>query len=431
MNRFGFAMILVLVIEPLSALAQVVQPTVAIDQINRTADHINRTAKELTSMGCQVYVNPPAIFEKPTDNLGLAVDIDIRNENSLSAELEKIFDKLKGFSYPLHLQMINFENPMTPLATEVDFGKLCDLRMESLEIRGMKLTSSQVKCIGRMKDLTNLRIENSPGFDDEGLRFLTRLKFLRLFDTNVSDAGLESISTLRYLEVDGGRVTGVGLSKLRELNSLILKSRALTNEGLAVIGSLSKLHQLTLTVSDHVDVSGLVQLKRLPMLLNLRFELSERTKSLGKEPRSPDSIPLLSALYISGAGPSETVCELLAGLSVARSTNLRLVVLNCPNLDDEVFRHLRECETSPRVSLGPCRVSEASFAEFKNSYRGELNRTGLGFPSTIRQRILSDEIKEELRRVERQIQELRMQGESSPGLMDERRMLLRGEMSGK
>jgi hypothetical protein len=303
--------------------------------------------------------------------------------------------------------------------------------MESLEIRGMKLTSSQVKCIGLMKDLTNLSVENSPGFDDEGLRFLTKLKFLRLFDTNVSDAGLESISTLRYLEVDGGRVTGVGLSKLRELNSLILKSRALTNEGLAVIGSLSKLHQLTLTVSDHVDISGLVQLKRLPLLLNLRFELSERTKSLGKEPRSPDSIPLLSALYISGAGPSETVCELLAGLSVARSTNLRLVVLNCPNLDDEVFRHLRECETSPQVSLGPCRVSEASFAEFKNSYRGELNRTGLGFPSPVAKKILSAEIKEELLRVERQIQELRMRGESSPGLMDERRMLLRGEMSGK
>ena len=424
-------MILVLATEPLSALAQVVQPTVAIDQINRTADQINRTAKELTSVGCQVVVNPMDSVDEPTVILGLAVSIQLRNENSLTAELEKIFDKLNGFSYPLYLQLINFENPTTALATEVDFSKLCDLRIEHLSIRGMKLTSSQVKCIGRMKDLTNLRIENSPGFDDEGLRYLTKLKFLELFDTNVSDAGLESISTLRYLSIDGGRVTGVGLSKLRELNSLILKSRALTNEGLAVIGSLSKLHQLTLTVSDHVDISGLTQLKRLPLLSNLRFELSERTKSLGKEPRTPGSIPLLSFLYISGTGSSETVCELLAGLSVAKSTNLALVVLNCPNLDDEVFRHLRECETSPQVSLGPCRVSEASFAEFKNSYRGELNRTGFGFPSTTRQRILSAEIKAELQRVEKKIGELRMQGKVSPSLMDERRMLLRGEMDGR
>lgn len=424
MNRFCFAMILVLATEPLSTLAQSVQPEVTIDQVEGTADQINLTAKELAALGCQVYVNP-------TDNLGLGVDIQLRNENSLSVELEKIFDKLNGFSFPLHLNLANFENPTTPLAIEVDFSKLCDLRIERLSIRGMKLTSSQVKCIGRMKDLTNLKIENSPGFDNEGLRFLNKLKFLELFDTNVSDAGLESISTLQYLLVDGGRVTGVGLSKLRELNSLILKSRALTNEGLAAIGSLSKLNQLTLTVSDHVDISGLGQLKRLPLLLNLRFELSERTKSLGKEPRSPDSIPLLSALYISGTGSSETVCELLSGLCVAKSTNLKLVVLNCPNLDDEVFRHLRECETSPQISLGPCRVSEASFAEFKNSYRGELNRTGLGFPSTIGQRILSDEVKAELLRVESKIRELRMQGKSSPGLMNERRMLLRGEIDGK
>ena len=91
MNRFGFAMILVLVIEPLSALAQVVQPTVAIDQINRTADQINSTAKELGFGWLPSVRQPTAILEKPTDNLGLAVAIDIRNENSLSAELREDF----------------------------------------------------------------------------------------------------------------------------------------------------------------------------------------------------------------------------------------------------------------------------------------------------------------------------------------------------
>ncbi len=431
MNRFCFAMILVLATEPLSTLAQVVYPKEAIDQINRTANQINRTAKELT-LGCEVSVNPKDRVDKPTVILGLGIAIQLRNENSLSSELEKIFDELTGFSFPIFLQLINFENPTTPMACDADFSKLSNLRIESLSIRGMKLNSSQVKCIGRMKDLTELEIEESPGFDDEGLRFLDKLKTLRLSDTDVSDAGLESISTLQFLLVDGGRVTGVGLSKLRGLYGLILKSEALTNEGVAVIGSLSKLNQLTLTVSDHVDIAGLVHLKRLPLLLNLQLELSERTKSMGKEPRSTDAIPLLSRLYISGPAPSESVCELLSGLSVAKSTNLRLVVLNCPNLDYEVFRHLQECKTSPQVSLGPCLVSEGRFADFKNNYRGELNRTGLGFDSTISpQKSMSAEIKAELQRVESRLSELRKQGKSSPGLMDERRMLLRGEMSGK
>ncbi len=211
-----------------------------------------------------------------------------------------------------------------------------------------------------------------------------------------------------------------------------MKSQALTNEGVAVIGSLSKLNQLTLTVSDHVDISGLVHLKRLPLLLNLQLEFVRANQEHGKEPRSTDAIPLLSRLTISGPAPSESVCELLSGLSVAKSTNLRLVVLNCPNLDDEVFRHLRECKTSPQVSLGPALSQRARFTEFKNNYRGELNRTGLGFDSTISpQKSMSAEIKAELQRVESRLSELHKQGKSSPGLMDERRMLLRGEMSGK
>ncbi len=108
MNRFCFAMILVLATEPLSTLAQVVHPTEAIDQVNRTANQINRIAKELT-LGCEVSVNPKDGVDKPTVILGLGIAIQLRNENSLSSELEKIFDELNGFSFPIFLQLINFE----------------------------------------------------------------------------------------------------------------------------------------------------------------------------------------------------------------------------------------------------------------------------------------------------------------------------------
>lgn len=404
MNRFCFVMILVLAANPLSASTQDPLPTAATEEINRIA-------KELRAVNCQVEVNPQF-------RLGLSVKMRLRNVNNVRAELEKTISLLDGFAYRLFLSIICVANPPTTVASDVDFSKLCDLRIERLSIHGIQLTSSQVKCICRIKSLAALRIQHATGID-EGLRSLSNLTSLYLFDTDVSDACLDSIPRLQFLGIEGGRVTGVGLSKLRDLNGLVLKSPALTNEGLAVIGSLSKLTHLTLNISDQVDSSGLVELTRLPILSNLNIEVSERTTIVAKEPSSLVGFPQLTRIVIEGPGSSETVCELLSGLSVAKSANLELVFLNCPNLDDEVFRQLRECKTNPFIGLTPCNVSEEAFADFKNNYRGKVVK-------------LSEADAAHLRESESKINDLRKEGGSSPGLILERDMLRRGEgQSGK
>ena len=87
----------------------------------------------------------------------------------------------------------------------MDFTKLRDLRVEQLAITNVSLNPSQVQCIGRMKSLIKLRVQNCPGFNNDGLRSSTKLEKLELFGTDVTDDGLEPITKIKWLDIENGR----------------------------------------------------------------------------------------------------------------------------------------------------------------------------------------------------------------------------------
>lgn len=413
MHRLYFAMSLLFVIGPMSVLAEAVGPQEATDQIQRKA-------KELSDIGCHAWINS---FGSP----GLSVHLI-----SPKADFAKAIDLLEGFPHPLLIGLAPAENAPKAQELSVDFTKLCDLRVEQLAITSVSLNPSQVQCIGRMKSLIKLRVQNCPGFDNDGLRSLTKLEKLELFDTDVTDAGLEPVIKLKWLDIESARVTGVGLSKLEELHYLSLKNSAISNDGLGVIGSLPELGYLALTLGEHADTEGLIRLSRAPRLKSLTFlELSARTKIVGKELRVPNQFPQLSSLYINSTTSSKNVCELISGLSGAGTKSLQLLVLNCRDLDDELFDHLREYSRIPQsVNLSPCRVTDAGAIQFTSNFQCSIKMSSYEFVNGTKRRQFNP-YEAELREKEAQLEKLRKAGRSSPGLQYEVELLRRGERSGK
>ncbi len=418
MNRICFSIILLLAVGSVSAFAQ------NVEQQNST-DQLQRMAEELNSVGCQAAINP-------FGSAGLLVNV-----TSVEQSLAKTVEILKNFPHPLFLSLAPPQNPLSIKGIDVDFSELCELRILHFSIAGVKLSPSQVQCIGRMRDLNVLKVQNCPGFNDEGLRFLSQLNSLELSSSDVTDAGLKSVPSVQFLDFAGDRVTGVGLSKLQDLNKLTLRSSAITNDGLGAIGSLPNLETLFLTLGEHVDTDGLVQLSRSPRLRNLNLEIPKQIKVVGQELRRPNQFPQLWYLTITSSASNEMVCELIAGLSGVGSTSLDSLFLNCPNMDDEVFRHLGGYRKNPQVTISPCRVTESSVMSFTNSYQGRVtlfhgqDQTVFAHGNRI-EKPKRNPYEKELREMEAHIQDLRNQGKGpSPGQILELDMLRRGERSGK
>ena len=386
---------------------------------------LQRIAEQLNSVGCQAAINP-------FGSAGLLVNV-----TSVEESLAKTVEILKHFPHPLYLSLAPPQNPLSIKAIDVDFSELCELRILHFSIGGVKLKPSQVQNIGRMRNLNILKVQNCPGFNDEGLRFLNQLKSLELSGSDVTDAGLETVPTVQFLDFAGDRVTGVGLSKLQDLYKLTLRSSATTNDGLGAIGSLPKLETLFLTLGEHVDTDGLVRLSRSPHLRNLNLEISKEIKVVGQELRRPNQFQQLWYLTITSSASNEMVCELVAGLSRVGSSSLDSLILNCPNMDDEVFRHLGDYRKNPHVTISPCRVTESSVMSFTQSYQGRVtlfrgqDLTGFAHGKRI-EKLKRNPYEAELRKMESRIQELHNQGKSpSPGQILELNMLRRGEQSGK
>lgn len=384
-------------------------------------DQIYRKAKELTDAGCAVSVSQtsrPGLFlyqRSPNDNLAKAIDM------------------LKDFPHPLNIDLLRHDNPPNARALVVDLTQLCDLRVEQLSVSNVSLNPKQVECIGRMKSMTKLIVQNCPGFNDDGLRSLTKLEELELFGTDVTDAGLEPMTRIKTLNIEGGRVTGVGLSKLQDLDYLRLLSSEISNDGLGVIGSLPNLRNLSLKLGEHVDTLGLIRLSRAPRLETLSvWELSARTKIVGKELQAPNQFPQLIALTIDSNDSSVYVCELISGLSGIGTKSLQSINLNCPNLDDEVFDSLRAYSRIPQtIRMSHCRITNSGAMQFTSTAQCRIQMASNEFVNGERRGLLQNRYEAELRRKEAQLWQLRKSGRSSPQVQLEVDMLRRGERSGK
>jgi len=107
-----------------------------------------------------------------------------------------------------------------------------------------------------------------PAFSDNDLKLLrrsTRIAYLDLDRTRVTDAGmvyLEAFRKLNILELDSTQVTDLGLASLKEMTQLrvlTLRDTAITNAGLTHLRNLKGLVHLNLG-NTHLTDDGLTSL---------------------------------------------------------------------------------------------------------------------------------------------------------------------------
>ena len=133
--------------------------------------------------------------------------------------------------------------------------------------------------IAPVRDLTRLEYLNLVGsrVTDEGLvaiEGLVSLQYLCLGGCKITDAGLahlKRLTALRYMELGGTKVGDVGLSQIEgftSLNKLFLGGTGVTNAGLAHLKNLKGLEVLELN-NTNVSDSGLVELEGMSSLRTL------------------------------------------------------------------------------------------------------------------------------------------------------------------
>jgi len=155
-------------------------------------------------------------------------------------------------------------NQSLPLKAFEDIVKLDQL--ETLNISRSNFTDRELQFIGKIKKLTTLNCEDSPGITDHGLQFLKgcrSLKNLNLSGCSITDEGLRIISDifpeLSTLDLRGSRITDDAtplLTKLSHLKSLDLSmGHNLIGTFLNDLAKLPSLQILILSHCDHIDFS--------------------------------------------------------------------------------------------------------------------------------------------------------------------------------
>lgn len=141
-------------------------------------------------------------------------------------------------------------------------------------IRGRHLTDPQLEPIGRLRNLTVLKLGSCPAITDAGLKHLcelTNLVELDIEDSQITDEGLQNLVGLKNLSMvvlTHTRVTGTGFRHLRgltKLQGLTLASMPLNDAGLAEIGQLTTLTYLNVADSPIGD-TAIAKLKNLNQL---------------------------------------------------------------------------------------------------------------------------------------------------------------------
>ncbi len=158
--------------------------------------------------------------------------------------------------------------------------------------------------------VVTINLESSATVDDDGLRNLlglSRLHYLSLYATKVSNRGLEhvaSLTSLRALDLHRTHISDAALqllSRLRRLESLSLHHTAITDAGVAHLGGLTELHSLNLS---HTRVSD-DGLARLTGLTKLRWLQLRNTEVTDQGMQHLHGLTLLEELFLDNAKISE------------------------------------------------------------------------------------------------------------------------------
>ena len=153
---------------------------------------------------------------------------------------------------------------------------------QSLVFRDRIITATALKALPtQLSGLTSLSVKRTRENGDESVGAVTqfasqfsRLRFLSLERTRLTDLGLKQLSGLSqlvWLDVAGNILTGTGLTHLRGLASLkvlFCRGNKINGPGLANIKGLPNLEILDLGGNDITD-AGLVSLEELTQLVSL------------------------------------------------------------------------------------------------------------------------------------------------------------------
>lgn len=187
---------------------------------------------------------------------------------------------------------------------EEGFQHLAELsKLQLLELSG-PIEDPSMKGLGGLVGLRTLRLSH-PQIDDRiaaQLELLTRLEWLDLGGTAITDeglVGLAGLTALKTLHLDHTRITNRGLEHLAELTALeelTLQSTDLVDEGVTHLVGLQRLHTLRLdrTLITDAAIDTLVQLPGLRRL-NLAY-----TVVTGAGVARLRALPVLEVLELEG-----------------------------------------------------------------------------------------------------------------------------------
>ncbi len=223
-------------------------------------------------------------------------------------------------------------------------------RLEHLDLRGTKVTSSVFETLANFPALLSLDIGFSRVNDDyfEWLSELPSLETLRIGGNKMSGAALPLLKlcpNLRELDLSGQQRTDSGLwsmnltdfnvhhvAALRELRTLDVSGTSISDRGVAMLSPLSKLEQLDLSRTkvtakgiaslqvfphlshlslrqcDNLEVAAFLELSRLPLLATLELQESKLSVLHLRELQSSKT---LRQLYLGGIPITEVELDSL------------------------------------------------------------------------------------------------------------------------
>lgn len=200
------------------------------------------------------------------------------------------------------------------------------------------------------------------------LKHLTTATRLDLTATRINDAGMHYLKTLtkvQNLRLPMAEVSAAGLVHLRGMADLKnLSAAGVSDDGTQHLAGLQKLEYLSIG-SPNLSDAGLEHLRDLPQLasLNLRDSSVE-----------VDGLQYLSALpRLEYIALDDSKLKDLKHIS--RIRQLKTLLLENTQIDDEALRHFAGCEKLESLSIGKTQIGDAGLAHLK--YLPELRELSL------------------------------------------------------
>lgn len=182
--------------------------------------------------------------------------------------LVRWLERRLGMEYFRDVTSLDIRQPDPAVLKELErLGQLEFLRLE-----GDQFTDDDLAYVAQCSRLKYLYIAKTP-ITDAGMLHLRRLRELEYVDlsgTKITDTGLAELkdsTELRELNLNETRITGAGLEHLKGLPQLValyLNGTKLGDSGLAQIEGLTQLRYLCLNETAVSD-AGLIHLKGLPL----------------------------------------------------------------------------------------------------------------------------------------------------------------------